>query len=80
MSSYTNIYPSATTVIGYTFNGDTYCRFCAITLCAITIFDTDHIDLTGPIFHGSEWDYVPTCGACGEALDGVTVLGSDYGW
>ena len=70
MSSYTNIYPSVTTVIGYTFNADTYCRFWAVTL-----FDAD--DAVGAIFNGSEWDYVPTCGACGEAIDGVTVLGVD---
>ena len=73
MSSYTNIYPSATTVIGYTCNADTYCR-----LCAITLFDTDDdIDNVWAIFNGSEWDYVPTCGECGETIDGVTVLGSD---
>ena len=69
MSSYTNSYSSATTVIGYTFNADTYCRFCAVTL-----FDTNDVDTVGAIFNGSEWDYVPTCGACGETIDGVTVL------
>ena len=72
MSSYTNSYSSATTVIGYTFNADTYCRFCAVTL-----FDTNDVDTVGAIFNGSEWDYVPTCGACGETIDGVTVLDSD---
>ena len=72
MSSYTNIYPSATTVIGYTFKGDTYCRFCAVTM-----FDANDIDTAGAIFNGSEWDYVPTCGECGETIDGVTVLDSD---
>ena len=74
MGHYISIYPSVTTVIGYTYNADTYCPPCAQS---DQRFDVDDMDTTGAIFNGSEWDYVPVCGACGETIDGVTVLDVD---
>ena len=60
------------TVLGYTFNGDVYCPDCAEGRPDIdTSEDGENV---GVVFACHEWDYAPSCGACGEEIEGVVIL------
>jgi hypothetical protein len=56
-------------VLGYTFPGYAVCLDCHLKVeheCGVE-------DSCYPIFADSEWDYIPACDICGEAIEGVRI-------
>lgn len=54
-----------------TYESAVYCTECLPD--GVTVDDED----VSPIFADQEWDYAPTCDACGVSHDYVTILESE---
>jgi hypothetical protein len=59
---------NASDVVGYAFDGATYCYDCRPDV------SEDAEDDVSPIFAGSEWDSYPTCDTCHDSIESVELV------